>query len=182
LEGVWFLKYTSPSSIDDDDNDNDNNTDEEEEDTTTDEAGEWKPTIAESSVIETRQIKSKGSVSAAGITVDVSNKDTRQILNFDDVENPTIYNEVELEYGMVVVGGGLRPSDRVYNRAIASFTDCKFILNNPKITLDASFLFAILSAVRGTPDAGWLETTYVDGDLRIGRGNKGTMFILTREN
>ena len=29
---------------------------------------------------------------------------------------------------------------------------------------------------------GWLETTYVDNDLRIGRGNEGSVFILARSS
>ena len=28
---------------------------------------------------------------------------------------------------------------------------------------------------------GWLETTYLDGDMRIGRGNEGNVFVLTKE-
>jgi len=178
LDGVWFLKYTSPSAIDDDDAADDTAADAAEKEGEDNE--QWKATIAEDSKIETRQIRSQGSVSAAGITVDVSNKDTRQIFNFGDDGEVTVSNEVELDFGMVVVGGGVRPSDLVYNRLVVSFTMCQLILKNGFI-LDLGFLFAILSAVRGTTEAGWLETTYVDDDIRLGRGNKGTMFILTRE-
>ena len=28
---------------------------------------------------------------------------------------------------------------------------------------------------------GWLETTYLDGDMRIGRGNEGNVFVLTKD-
>ena len=28
---------------------------------------------------------------------------------------------------------------------------------------------------------GWLEITYLDEDLRIGRGNEGSVFILAKE-
>ncbi|TAF57278.1 MAG: fibrillin [Oscillatoriales cyanobacterium] len=28
---------------------------------------------------------------------------------------------------------------------------------------------------------GWLDVTYLDGDLRIGRGNEGSVFVLTKE-
>ncbi|MEG5060613.1 PAP/fibrillin family protein [Microcoleus sp. A2-C5] len=28
---------------------------------------------------------------------------------------------------------------------------------------------------------GWLDITYLDGDLRIGRGNEGSVFVLTKE-
>ena len=28
---------------------------------------------------------------------------------------------------------------------------------------------------------GWLDITYLDEDLRIGRGNEGSVFVLSRE-
>jgi hypothetical protein len=49
------------------------------------------------------------------------------------------------------------------------------------LTLNFSFLFAILAVVKQTKDFGWLETTFIDEEIRIGRGNKGTMFVLTRD-
>ena len=117
LDGVWFLKYTSPSSVPNDDNENE---DEDGNNGTTDETNdEWKPTIPKDKRIETKQIQSKGSVSAAGITVDVGDRDTLQIFSFEgeeEEEGPTLMNEVDLGWGKVVVGGGLRPSDVVYNR------------------------------------------------------------------
>jgi len=177
LEGVWYLKYTSPSSIEDDQGEEPTKAD-----TAAKELGdleEWRPAVDEDERIETRQIKAKGTVSAAGITVDVSSRDTRQILNFDE-DGGSIFNEVELDFATVVVGGRLRPSDLIFNRVIASFTECKITFNNGFV-LDLGFLFTIGSAFRGTDESGWLETTYVDKDLRIGRGNKGTMFVLTRD-
>jgi hypothetical protein len=43
-------------------------------------------------------------------------------------------------------------------------------------------LFDAIAVLRGgITDNGWLETAYLDSDLRIGRGNKGTLFILTRD-
>ena len=118
LDGVWFLKYTSPSSVPNDDNENE---DEDGNNGTTDETNdEWKPTIPKDKRIETKQIQSKGSVSAAGITVDVGDRDTLHIFSFggekEEEEGPTLMNEVDLGWGKVVVGGGLRPSDVVYNR------------------------------------------------------------------
>jgi hypothetical protein len=48
--------------------------------------------------------------------------------------------------------------------------------------INLGFLFPALAFLRGgTKDNGWLETTYLDSDLRIGRGNKGTLFVLTRD-
>ncbi len=31
------------------------------------------------------------------------------------------------------------------------------------------------------PQNGWLEITYLDGDLRIGRGNEGNVFVLSKD-
>jgi len=177
LEGVWYLKYTSPSSIEDDQGEEPTRAD-----TAAKELGEleeWRPAVDEDERIETGQIKAKGTVSAAGITVDVSSRDTRQILKFDE-DGGSLMNEVELDFATVVVGGRLRPSDLVYNRVVASFTECKITFNNGFV-LDLGVLFTIFSALRGTDESGWLETTYFDKDLRIGRGNKGTMFVLTRD-
>ena len=48
--------------------------------------------------------------------------------------------------------------------------------------IDLSFLFSLIKNIKGSDVGGWLETTYLSGDdLRIGRGNKGTMFVLTRD-
>jgi hypothetical protein len=114
LDGLWILKYTSPSSVPDDGNE-----DEDGNNGTTDVTkDEWKHTVPEDKRIETKQIQSKGSVSAAGITVDVGDRDTLQIFSLggeEEDEGPTLMNEVDLGWGKVVVGG-LRPSDVVYNR------------------------------------------------------------------
>lgn len=140
---------------------------------------EWKPAYAKEgkSNIETKQIQSKGSVSAAGIEVDTSNRVVRQII---DVSQKTVTNNVELDFGNVNVGGSFRPSPNVPNRAIVAFDRADITLKNG-FTIKLGFIFAILAAVRGSKDNGWLETTYVGEDIRIGRGNKGTMFVLTRD-
>ncbi len=35
-------------------------------------------------------------------------------------------------------------------------------------------------AINGDRQRGWLEITYLDDDLRIGRGNEGSVFVLTK--
>jgi len=87
---------------------------------------------------------------------------------------------VNLDFGQVTLGGIFRPSPNVYNRAIISFREARITLNNGFV-VDIGFLFSILAIVRGTKDNGWLETTYLGEDMRLGRGNKGTMFVLTRD-
>lgn len=41
-------------------------------------------------------------------------------------------------------------------------------------------LFAIDFQIKREDQKGWLETTYLDQDLRIGRGNEGNLFVLRR--
>jgi len=128
--------------------------------------------------IPTNQVQSKGSVSASGLTVDTSNRVVKQIF---DIDNNSVCNEIQLnESTLLRVGGTFRVSDNVPIRAIASFTDVDFTFND-NFELKLGFLFSILALIKGNPENGWLETTYLDDDIRIGRGNKGTMFVLTRE-
>ena len=39
---------------------------------------------------------------------------------------------------------------------------------------------AIDFPINSTNQQGWLDITYIDNDLRIGRGNEGSVFVLTR--
>jgi hypothetical protein len=41
-------------------------------------------------------------------------------------------------------------------------------------------LFAIDFPIKREDQKGWLETTYLDQDLRIGRGNEGNLFVLRK--
>ena len=128
--------------------------------------------------ITTQQSGYKGSVNAAGIKVDTSNRVVQQIL---DVANMVVTNKIDLDFGTVCVGGPFRASDKVANRAVVSFKQCDITLKSGFV-LKLGFLFSILALFRGTEESGWLETTYVDSTMRIGRGNKGTMFVLTRSS
>lgn len=65
-------------------------------------------------------------------------------------------------------------------RAIAAF-DFGKIETKLGVALDISGLFAIRALLKGTKESGWLETTYISENLRIGRGNKGSLFVLTRD-
>lgn len=164
LDGVWYLQYTSPS---------DPAMIAEGEKDQFPEA--WKPQNVEDN-ITTNQVEAKGSISAAGIKVNTDNREVKQILN---VQNPCVTNEIELDFGKVCVGGPFRVSEKVPNRAVVSFEKCDITLNNG-LELKLGFLFDIRKLFVGTKEAGWLETTYIDDSMRIGRGNKGTMFVLTR--
>ena len=41
-------------------------------------------------------------------------------------------------------------------------------------------LLAIDFQIKREDQKGWLETTYLDQDLRIGRGNEGNLFVLRK--
>jgi len=56
-------------------------------------------------------------------------------------------------------------------RDVNSFIDT---LRSPKR------LFAIDFKIKREDQKGWLETTYLDQDLRIGRGNEGNLFVLRK--
>ena len=56
-------------------------------------------------------------------------------------------------------------------RDVNSFIDT---LQSPKKLLAIDF------QIKREDQKGWLETTYLDRDLRIGRGNEGSLFVLRR--
>jgi hypothetical protein len=163
LDGTWYLQYTSPSEVGGAENFPD----------------AWKPEKNGELVpsLENQTFEAQGSISAGGIQVDTSNKVVKQIF---DIAASRVINDVALDWGRVCVAGGFRQSSKIPNRAIVSFDTCELILNNG-LKLNFNFLFAILAIVRQTRDLGWLETTFIDEEMRIGRGNKGTMFVLTRD-
>lgn len=50
------------------------------------------------------------------------------------------------------------------------------IESTPKLSL----LKGIDFSINPTRQQGWLEVTYLDADLRVGRGNQGSLFVLTK--
>ena len=164
LDGTWFLQYTQPSELESNDDD------EEENDIS------WKVENPEEN-ITTQKYNAKGSVSAGGINVDVSKDPPKQIFDLDQL---TVFNEVTLENAFVRVGGNFRLSENNDKRAVVSFKECNINLNFG-LKLNLGFLFDIRAKIVGTDENGWLETTYLSDRIRIGRGNKGSLFVLTRE-
>jgi hypothetical protein len=127
--------------------------------------------------IETEQFTAKGTVSAVGITVDTSSKVVKQIF---DVGNGEVANEINFDWGKLTVRGPFVPSEKVSNRAIVAFKELLVELDNGPV-FNLGFLFSAIKTLKGSDVGGWLETTHLSGDIRIGRGNKGTMFVLTRD-
>ena len=68
------------------------------------------------------------------------------------------------------VKGHPNPNDAI--RLDVKFDRCRFtILDSP---IDVDFPLGIIGPT------GWLRTLYVDDDIRITRGHKGSVFILSR--
>jgi hypothetical protein len=154
------LQYTSPSQVGDSDAFPD----------------AWKPAVAEKNV-NRRPFEARGSISAQGISVDTSNRVVTQTI---DTDNARVTNDIELDWGSVQVSGAFAVSPMVSNRVLVTFDTALInVINGPSLNL--GFVFAVLSFIRRTKVNGWLETTFVDADMRIGRGDKGTMFVLTRD-
>ena len=162
LDGEWYLQYTAPSQIDADLTDN-----------------KWQAVdAAEEKNIETRQFGKAGSVSGGGIPVDASSSRALQVF---DIAQSRVMNEIKTGFGLITVGGTFRQSTSVPTRAVVSFDTAKLALDIGP-TIDIGFLFDIRAALKGgDKESGWLETTYLSNDMRIGRGNKGSLFILTRD-
>ena len=156
LDGDWLLAYTGPGGGDD-----------------------WAAVDASEgdARIETRRFGRAGRVSGGGVPVDASGSAALQSF---DVRRSRVTNVIATGVGLVTVGGTYRASDAAPLRAVVAFDTARIDLDIGP-TLDISFLFDLRAAIRGSKEAGWLETTYVSGDVRIGRGNKGSMFVLTRD-
>ena len=165
----------------------------------------WQPNQASLENVETRRFNAQGTVSAAGITIDTSNNTLVQ--QIFDTETSTVMNRIyftnknkatpdgssstssntmnkeQIKYA--VAGGTYRPSTVQPNRAIVAFNTAQIHIPTTfrrTVTIPLGWFFSVLALFRkGNRENGWLETTYIDPSLRIGRGNKGTMFVLTRE-
>lgn len=167
IDGVWYLQYTQPSEPEGVDMEND--------------IKSWTPeesTLDVTKKLDTRKANNEGAVSFLGVVrVDTSNKLTTQTIGVND---KLFANAVEQDFGTIQVKGFFE-LDSVPNRIIAAFDSGTLTLKNGFV-IDFSFLFALRALTKGGEKAsGWLETTYLDDDVRIGRGNRGSLFVLTRD-
>jgi len=167
VDGRWFLQYTQPSEPEGVDLDTD--------------IRPWTPeesTLATTQRLDTRKANNEGAVSFLGvIRVDTSDKVTTQTIG---VADKTFANAVEQDFGTIRVQGSFE-LDSVPNRIVAAFDSGSLTLKNGFV-IDFSFLFAARAILKGGMKAGgWLETTYLDDEVRIGRGNRGSLFVLTRD-
>lgn len=116
-----------------------------------------------------------------------------QIYQYIRVENTSVYNIAEiygLPYleGLVSVAAKFEPVSgrRVqvkFNRSIIGWQ--RLIgYNSPENLIQqieaGDKLAAIDTAINSDRQQGWLDITYLDSDLRIGRGNEGSVFVLNK--
>lgn len=107
--------------------------------------------------------------------------------------NQKIYNIAEvsgLPYldGLVSVVARFTPAserrvDVSFERAIIGLTRLMGYQSPDRFiqSIEAGQTFAAIDFKIGNRDQqGWLDTTYLDEDLRIGRGNEGSLFVLTK--
>lgn len=116
-----------------------------------------------------------------------------QIYQYIRVENTSVYNIAEiygLPYleGLVSVAAKFEPVSgrRVqvkFNRSIIGWQRL-LGYNSPENfiqQIEAGNKFtAIDTAINNDKQQGWLDITYLDSDLRIGRGNEGSVFVLNK--
>jgi PAP_fibrillin len=160
LDGVWYLQYTSPSEIANVEMDKDLL---------------WEPATGERG--NGKPFKAQGTISAAGVKVDITNQ-SRQII---DVKTSRVKNDVQYDWGQASVEGDYVADAIVKNRVNVLFDTANIAMKNGGLSISFGWIFNLLNLVRlGNADNPWLETTFVDEDIRIGRGHKGTMFVLTR--
>ena len=116
-----------------------------------------------------------------------------QIYQSIRVESQSVYNIAEIYgipslEGLVSVAANFEPVSptRVkvkFNRFIVGLqslisykTPASFI---EKIESGQKFM-ALDSIIKNDQQQGWLDITYIDHDLRIGRGNEGSVFVLSK--
>ncbi|MFK0733442.1 MAG: PAP/fibrillin family protein [Gloeotrichia echinulata GP01] len=116
-----------------------------------------------------------------------------QIYQCIRVETTTVYNIAEI-YGLpylealVSVAANFEPvSDRrVLVKFKRSIIGLQRLLgyNSPESfiqQIEAGKKFTgIDAAINSDRQPGWLDITYIDSDMRIGRGNEGSVFVLTK--
>ncbi len=128
-------------------------------------------------------------VNASGIAV---RTDSRQELPVQEIDlaSSRIGNELRFTLfgvpGYVRVAGGFTADTERGRRALVKFDTCDVFLRGSRL-VRAGAIFSILRRVKpslqnGADDAAWLETTYLSPTMRLGRGNKGSIFVLQRES
>jgi hypothetical protein len=104
--------------------------------------------------------------------IDLKKSRIRNVVAFE-ANNPTnIFSKNGKTKGRIIVDVKGTPNPEDKRRIDVKFDACRFtILDSP---IDVAFPLGIIGPT------GWLRTVYIDDDIRITRGHKGSVFILSR--
>ena len=127
-----------------------------------------------------------GAVNASGIVVDAG----AERKPVQEIRGGRIANEVRVDLPLfggawVRVAGGFEKGANG-RRANVEFDSLEFFDEKTgQRKFRAAWPFKLVKQFRpslttGADDVAWLETTYLSDDVRVGRGNKGSVFFLTR--
>lgn len=132
-----------------------------------------------------------GVVNASGLSVDASA--ASKPVQVVDLAGGRIANEVKIDLPLgigrayVRVAGGFEraPPPADGRRALVLFDSLELFTAEGRRLVQAGWLFALIRRLRpaltdGLDDTPWLDTTYLSPRMRLGRGNKGSVFVLTR--
>ena len=127
-----------------------------------------------------------GAVNASGVTVDAER--ARNVVQRFDVGAARVANEVDVTPWLRLIVAGPYAPTGVARRASVKFDTLELQLAgrpgaNPLAgaTLVRTGLpFEWLYRLRPDEKESWLETTVLSPRVRLGRGNKGSLFVLTR--
>lgn len=90
-----------------------------------------------------------------------------------EVNNPTsIFSKNGISKGFITVDVKAIPNSDDARKIDVKFDRCRVVIQESPIDLD--FGLGIIGP------SGWLRTIYVDEEIRITRGHKGSVFILSR--
>lgn len=88
----------------------------------------------------------------------------------DEVSARQLKRRVNVKFNRAVLG---------LQRSLGYQSPAQYI-QQLEATEKMSWLKGIDFAINAERQQGWLEITYLDEDLRIGRGNRGSLFVLTK--
>lgn len=104
--------------------------------------------------------------------IDLKRNRIRNVVSFE-ANNPTnILSSNGKTKGRIIVDVRGAPNEDDIRRIDVKFDACRITI------LDSPIDFTIPLGIIGP--RGWLRTIYIDDDIRITRGNKGSVFILSR--
>mmetsp|Transcript_15644 Transcript_15644/g.20678 ORF Transcript_15644/g.20678 Transcript_15644/m.20678 type:complete len:237 (-) Transcript_15644:283-993(-) len=128
----------------------------------------------------------RGVVNASGIVVDADSEKNKPI-QIIDIDQAIVRNEVRLSIlnkdVIVCVSGAFAPFDRKVN---VDFEEIEILDAETRNSIFKNrWLFTLIRTfnrklINGEQESAWLETTYLSDRLRIGRGNKGSCFLLEK--